>query len=153
MFLTACARHGIQTLGVEPDESEEDTVYPCSLCGHFFNSKAAQQGYMQGKHRARDPLRDRVVGSTCQFRLVNFHSRVRLRTHLTRGNASCVTAARSLRLLTQEEIQAEDAKETEEAQEAKLLGQVRDGRSLLLDGPADRYGGSLAAGACLNSSE
>ena len=136
-FVAACSTHGYQTVDLEV-ESEVDMVFPCSFCGKFFESKGAKDAHERTLHHVRHVLRNKVAGTVCRFCLTDYHTRPRLRVHLTRGRGVCVRAALAL-----PDLPADVAAAENEAERVATRDTRAQGKSELAGLPAVRLLGPL----------
>ena len=129
-FVAACARAGI-AVGAKTDEAVE-REWLCGLCGMCFATGGALGTHQSRAHGVQCPLREKVLGSVCDFCGKDFHARARLRTHLKYGADFCVRSAATLPTLDPGIVEAENARERTEAKSAKARGEH------LLRGPPAR---------------
>ena len=119
-FLGACERAGICTSDALP--VVEDEEWMCGTCFSCFKTQGRLTIHRTQAHGVECPLRSRVVGSVCPFCATDFRSRLRVRTHLVRGAASCRARAQSLPVLDSEVCALENARERDDAARARSRG-------------------------------
>ena len=90
-------------------EEEADLDHVCGECGEGFPSPAALAVHMNRKHGERHALRRYTCDSICRIRHKQYHTRMRLLTHLHCGGTGCwIQLMRNYHPMTEEEAQCLD---------------------------------------------